>query len=785
MSLHQPPELSQSSDINSIDVANEAIPNGVHLSTNDLNGVRGAEDTPPSSFVESEAIKHGDSSTLTDSLRPDDHSLSNPAKELDSTVEDPAVQHPTSDPREHATPISDEQAIQIKGLKHERDFAQDPELTNEIAEASNGSKEMTHESAPALTLGVEDMMDISTAPENATSIPEPDPLDSKDNSTAAKMDVSISNIELPHHPAVPVADGMLPEAPIDPATSPVPTESQLLPSQDQIMQDAPKSPGKVARSREEEGESEEGPATKRTRTDDDGSQVPEFKVPDLPQSAVERSSPSSIAATTRENGTSPVQTGDSSSSISAQAMTKSQHRFLLKGLQNIRRLKDSAAFNAPVDPLLLGIPTYPTIITKPMDLRTMEEKLKAGQYSSVDAYVADFDQVVQNSVTFNGPEHVVTLAAQSIRDSLRKQLTNLPGPDTDDSSPAPKKSKKASNPSAPKAAPARRESRTISGVSKSPVTASSPTTFALGPQGVPLIRRDSTANDGRPKREIHPPAPRDLPYANQKPKKKKYQLELRFCQEIVTELKKPKYSGVGWPFANPVDPVALNIPHYYKLIKNPMDLRTIETKLIGGEYENAKEFEADIRLMFANCYRFNPSTDDVHHMGKQYEAIFDEKWSEKKQWLDDHAPASGPQSPGSSPEPDNDEDEEEEEDDEAEDQLTILQKQIAAMSEQVKMIQKKKASPPASGRKASKGGKPVKKEAKRNSTAAPVKSEKKGSSKPVKTSKIPYVTYEQKQDISNRINSLPEAKMATALAIIRDNMPNLKVIQYTVRCIFI
>ena len=67
--------------------------------------------------------------------------------------------------------------------------------------------------------------------------------------------------------------------------------------------------------------------------------------------------------------------------------------------------------------------------------------------------------------------------------------------------------------SAPKPPPARRESRSsLPGSARSPVSADSQQTFALGPTGVPLIRRDSmTVGDGRPKRKIHPPAPRDLP----------------------------------------------------------------------------------------------------------------------------------------------------------------------------------------------------------------------------------------------------------------------------------
>jgi hypothetical protein len=35
----------------------------------------------------------------------------------------------------------------------------------------------------------------------------------------------------------------------------------------------------------------------------------------------------------------------------------------------------------------------------------------------------------------------------------------------------------------------------------------------------------------------------------------------------------------AWIFHEPVDPIKLGIPDYYDIIKNPMDLGTIKTKL--------------------------------------------------------------------------------------------------------------------------------------------------------------------------------------------------------------
>ena len=569
--------------------------------------------------------------------------------------------------------------------------------------------------------------------------------------------------DLPHHLPTLISEGGKSEAPTTLDTPPpslpiapsVPDDQHA--SGDLEMKDSPLSSAKVAREREEDDQHDE-PVPKRSKTTGDDSSAGDFKVPVLPQLATDLNN-----ASARTN------------SEASQPITKPQQKFMLKVLQNIKRLNDALPFVKPVDPVALNIPSYPTIITNPMDLKTMEDKLKSDLYPSTLTFVEDFGLIVQNSITFNGLEHVVTRNAQNIKASFDKQLTNLPGPEIVDATPVEKK-KKASVSSSTVKAPSRRESRSsLPGSARSPVTTASPTTFALGPQGVPLIRRDSTVGDGRPKREIHPPAPRDLPYASQKPKKKKYQLELKFCQTVVTELSKPKYSSIAFPFMLPVDPVALNIPHYHKLIKQPMDLSTISSKLNHGQYENAREFEADVRLMFSNCYKFNPPSDPVHGMGKQFEGVFDDKWKEKAAWIEANTPSSGPQSPATSSEAEDDDDEEdEEEEEEPQDQISKLKQQIAAMSKQVELIEeKKKKSPPATSKKA-KGTKSAKEKGKKRPAAPAPKVEKKAP-KATKKEKPHYISYERKRDISNRINSLPEGKMASALKIIRDHMPNLTV----------
>ena len=59
------------------------------------------------------------------------------------------------------------------------------------------------------------------------------------------------------------------------------------------------------------------------------------------------------------------------------------------------------------------------------------------------------------------------------------------------------------------------------------------------------------------------------------------------------------------PFPIPVDPVALQIPDYFDVVKEPMDLSTIKEKLNNGDYKDPWEFVDDVWLMFNNAWLYN------------------------------------------------------------------------------------------------------------------------------------------------------------------------------------
>jgi bromodomain-containing factor 1 len=445
-------------------------------------------------------------------------------------------------------------------------------------------------------------------------------------------------------------------------------------------------------------------------------------------------------------------------------MTKAQHKYLLESVRKAKKIKVAIPFLNPVDPVALKIPKYPEIIKNPMDIGTMEEKLKVEKYATANDFWADFETMVQNSVTFNGPQHAVSASGMSLKSYFAKLMSSLPKGDVLLEAPKPKKVE------APPRIPPRRESRSAAKPAPAPTPAAAPKVPKeehkpfLDPNGMPIIRRDSTTD--RPKRDIVKPV-RDLPYVNPKPKKKKTLVELRFCEWVTKEIFLRKHSAYAYPFTVPVDPVALNIPSYHRVIKKPMDFGTIKDNLKNGSYASAKEYHADAKLVFANCYRFNTAEEDVTRMGHQLEAVFDDLWTNKDQWIADNAP---PSEPASEQEDDDDEDSEDEEDGDQLRRMQEIQQQIAALSAEALRLTTTTTT---------KLPKPVKKKSKSSGGSHKPKRSSSGlsgkSKAPKKKKSHRKLTLAQKRYVSEGISALDEPTMRQAVQMIRNGVPSLRV----------
>jgi bromodomain-containing factor 1 len=514
------------------------------------------------------------------------------------------------------------------------------------------------------------------------------------------------------------------------------------------------------RPREEDDEAE--PAAKRAKTEsgDDEVSASAPVANAAPVQAAEPSAPSTSAAPT------PVQAAPSPTpkltSLDANPLTPTQQRFLLEQVRKAKKTKSALAYLVPVDWRALNIPTYPDVVKEPMDLKTIEEKLKANQYATADAMMVDFETMVNNSQLFNGPQHPVAQAGQSLRAYFIKCVSVMP---KGEAAKVVEQKAKKPEPAPPKVARPPRQA-TIP-------TAKSPTEKPAGflnEHGMPIIRRDSSAQNDRPKREIHPPK-RDLPSSSARPKKKKHQLELKFCEQVVAELHKKKHSAYAYAFLYPVDPVALNIPNYLRIIKKPMDFGTIQTNLKNGGYQSAKECYSDCKLVFANCYKFNPPTDGVYEMGQKLEAVFDAEWAKKDTWIANNLPPSEPASEDEEePEP-----EPEEEEDPNMRRMQEIQAQIAALSAEALQLTN---APRRMSPKAPTKSKAAKASSSKPKAPKPAASAGAAAPKPPKQKKAPKpkkLSLDQKREVSEGIANLDEAKMRKAVQIIRNGVPELAV----------
>lgn len=99
--------------------------------------------------------------------------------------------------------------------------------------------------------------------------------------------------------------------------------------------------------------------------------------------------------------------------------------------------------------------------------------------------------------------------------------------------------------------------------------------------------------------------------------------EMRKCYKLLHEFLSHKNS---WPFREPVDPEALGVPNYFDIIQHPMDLSTIDTKLVNNEYKTPEDFAKDMRLVWNNAITFNTPGDFYYKTAQKFSQMFEKKF---------------------------------------------------------------------------------------------------------------------------------------------------------------
>lgn len=171
--------------------------------------------------------------------------------------------------------------------------------------------------------------------------------------------------------------------------------------------------------------------------------------------------------------------------------------------------------------------------------------------------------------------------------------------------------------------------------------------------------------------------------------KEKLSEALKSCNEILKELFCKKHSSYAWPFYKPVDAAMLGLHDYHEIIKKPMDLGTVKQKMDNREYKTAQEFASDVRLIFTNCYKYNPADHDVVGMARKLQDVFEMRFAKIP---DEPANRLGPaatiksesSSSGTSSESSSDSEDSGEEERRA--KLKLLEQELIAMQEKMRKL---------------------------------------------------------------------------------------------------
>ncbi|KAG8184570.1 hypothetical protein JTE90_007686 [Oedothorax gibbosus] len=145
-------------------------------------------------------------------------------------------------------------------------------------------------------------------------------------------------------------------------------------------------------------------------------------------------------------------------------------------------------------------------------------------------------------------------------------------------------------------------------------------------QPMKMAKVSTRRESGRPIKKPSKDLP-ELPQSALKPKKGRLTEQLKYCSTVLRELFAKKHAGYAWPFYKPVDAKMLKLSDYHDVIKQPMDLGTVKNKLDNHEYKMPSEFAYDVRLVFTNCYKYNPPDHEVVVMARKLQDVFEMKFA--------------------------------------------------------------------------------------------------------------------------------------------------------------
>lgn len=306
-------------------------------------------------------------------------------------------------------------------------------------------------------------------------------------------------------------------------------------------------------------------------------------------------------------------------------------------------------FEKPVS--LLTFPDYAQHVSEPMDLQTVERKIKAGTvYETPEDFEYDMTLVFKNCEIYNSKrnaQHPVSMAKSAMRKfrtifyakmnafedpaaSPLKQPDRAPSSSSSvqpDAQPPPNKKLKIDVSSLAGGAAAGGKGKSAPRISIKASQISSATSAAQRIKPPPLPKSSSNINKSgsqpsTPKPKPQVPVPLHVAIAKVKEafplrrQVKTLQAWEADCARYLKELMRHPWVSTTRPKFIFHVPVPILFPDlrevYASKIRKPMDLTTIEcTLLAGNRYTGPEDFLQDVALCFTNAIRFNKDGRDL------------------------------------------------------------------------------------------------------------------------------------------------------------------------------
>ncbi|KAK6327441.1 hypothetical protein J4Q44_G00030860 [Coregonus suidteri] len=363
-----------------------------------------------------------------------------------------------------------------------------------------------------------------------------------------------------------------------------------------------------------------------------------------------------------------------------QGRATNQLQFLQKAMMKyLWRHHFAWPFHEPVDASKLSLPDYHKIIKQPMDMGTIKRRLESNYYRSASECMQDFNTMFTNCYIYNKPTDDIVLMAQSLEKAFLQKVAQMPQEEIELPPPPPRgKTGQARqrtqghsclstrrsddcSPGLPPTQPtAKKKGVKRKADTTTPTTMAMPITVGVGGIGMGMVggpdspltltslvvgqglglgmgmgisvgrgrgmagAKAPAGRRGVSGRPIKPPK-KDLPDSVQLQPVRRGKLgqQLRYCNGILKELLSKKHAAYAWPFYKPVDASMLGLHDYHDIIKQPMDLSTIKRKMDSREYRDAQQFAGDVRIMYSNCYKYNPPDHDVVAMARKLQDVFE------------------------------------------------------------------------------------------------------------------------------------------------------------------